>query len=166
MVFKTKSKLLIASVAIVALLVIVLPYSVSALPTSNSNVTASKTLLAKGIATQSVNGEKVNVPASLTLTLTNAADKTNVNKFVVTGGSIVVNGITYTITSGNGGVLYGKHLILLQAQGTGSNGETVTLKLEGRYFWMGAHLYVIRVGAKLQTDNGDFTSLLRAAIRV
>ena len=166
MVIKTKSKLLIAAAAVIALLVIVLPYTVSALPTSNSNVAASKTLVAKGVATQSVNGQKVNVPANLTLTLTNAADKTNVNKFVVTGGTVVVNGVTYTVTSGNGGVLYGKRLILLQARGTGSNGQTVTLKLEARYFWMGARLYVMRIGAKLQTDNGDFTLLLRAAIRV
>jgi len=31
---------------------------------------------------------------------------------------------------------------------------------------MGGHLYVARIGAKLQTDNADYILLMRAAVRV
>ncbi len=77
----------------------------------------------------------------------------------------MVNGVTYTVASGNGGVLTGRHAILLQAHGTSPDGQTMTFKLEGRYSWMGGNLYVVRIGAKLQTDNTNYTLLMRAAIR-
>ena len=77
----------------------------------------------------------------------------------------MVNGVSYAVTSGKGGVLTGRHIILLQAQGTGPEGQTVTLKLAGRYFWMGGNLYVVRIGAKLDIDNTNYTLLMRAAIR-
>ena len=41
--------------------------------------------------------------------------------------------LSYTFTSGNGGVLTGRHDVLLQAQGTDPNGQAVTLKLAGQY---------------------------------
>jgi hypothetical protein len=77
----------------------------------------------------------------------------------------MVNGISYTIATGKGGILTGKHAILLQAQGTSPDGQTVTIKLAGRYFWMGGNLYVLRLGAKLQVDDANYTLLMRAAIR-
>ena len=162
-----KRKLVIAAAAIAALLVVVaVPYAVYALPVSDINIAASRTLVAKGVAREVVNGENVTVPANFKLTLERSGGNSTVPKFNVTGGTIVVNGATYTITSGNGGVLRGRNLILLQAQGTGPDGQTVTLKLAGRYFWMGGHLYVARIGAKLQTQSGNFTLLMRAAINV
>ena len=60
-----------------------------------------------------------------------------IKKFDVTGGTLVANGVTYTFTSGNGGVLTGRHTVLLQAQGTSPDGQAVTLKLAGQYFWFG-----------------------------
>jgi hypothetical protein len=166
--FTKRSKLLIAAVIVIALLVVVVPYAVYALPsTGDSNlVGAIRTLVAKGVARQVVNGQNMTVPANFSLILERAGGNSTLPKFNITGGTVVVNGVAYTITSGNGGVLRGRHLILLQAQGTGPNGQAVTFKLAGRYFWLGGHLYVARIGARLLTDNGNFTLLMRATIRV
>ena len=160
-----KTKLIFASVTVFALLAAAMSYVAFALPTSDGNITSTRTLVAKGVAKTIVNGENVTVPANFTLTL-ERVDTGTVPKFNVVSGSVVVNGATYAITSGTGGVLRGRHLILLQAQGTGPDGQPVTLKLAGRYFWMGGHLYVARIGARLLTSNGNFTLLMRAAIRV
>jgi hypothetical protein len=162
-----KTKILIAALVVVALIVAAVPVAVYALPVSDSNIVgASRTLVAKGLDRQVVDGQTVTVPANFTLTLERTGTNTTVPKFNVISGSIVVNGATYTITSGNGGVMRSKHLILLQAQGTGPNGQAVTLKLAGRYFWMGGHMFVARIGAHLLTNNGNSTLLMRAAIRV
>ena len=75
----------------------------------------------------------------------------------------MVNGVTYTVTSGNGGVLTGRHAILLQAQGTSPDGQTVTFKLAGRYFWMGGNLYVVRIKQQDPTEPGNRKKLRIAA---
>ena len=49
-------------------------------------------------------------------------------QFDVTGGTIVVNGVTYTMTSGNGVVRQDRHNFVLQAQGTSPDGQAVTLE--------------------------------------
>lgn len=162
-----KSKLLIVAVTVVALLMVAVPCAVYALPTSDSNIVGpTRTLVAKGVDRQVIEGQNVTTPANFTLTLERSGTNTTVPRFNVTGGTVIVNGATYTITSGNGAVLHGRHLILLQAQGTGPDGQAVTLRLAGRYFWMGGHLYVARIGARLLTANSNSTLLLRAAIRV
>ena len=165
--FTNKSKILIVAIIVAALLVVAVPATVYAMPISDSNIVgASRSLVAKGVDRQVVDGQNVTVPANLTLTLTRSGGNATVPKFTVTSGTVIVNGATYTIASGNGGVLRSRHLILLQAQGTGPDGQAVTLRLAGRYFWMGGHLFVARIGARLITESGNSTLLLRAAIRV
>ncbi len=161
-----KSKLLIAAVAVISVLVVAVPYAAYALPAEDSNIAVNRILLAKGVAREVINGETVNLPADFTLTFERATGNSTVSKFNVVGGSIDINGVTYTIASGEGGVLRGKRLILLKAEGTGPDGQAIILKLAGRYFWMGGRLYVARIGARLLTDNGNFTLLMRSAIRV
>ncbi len=160
-----KSKILITSiVAIAIVLAITVPY-VSA-QTSANPIANAKTFKAQGYAYQSIDSSTIKkYPANLTLTLVPTGTNGSAKLFDVTGGSVEVNGVTYTVTSGNGGVLTGRHAILLQAQGTSPDGQTMTFKLAGRYFWMGGNLYVVRIGAKLQTDNTNYTLLMRAAIR-
>ena len=165
--FTNKSKILIVALIVGALLVVAVPAAVYALSASDSNIVgASRTLVAKGVDRQVVNGENVTVPANFTLTLTRSGGTTTIPKFTVISGTVIINGASYTITSGNGGVLRGRHLILLQAQGTGPDGQAATLRLAGRYFWMGGHLFVVRIGARLITESGNSTLLMRAAIRV
>jgi hypothetical protein len=161
-----KRSLIIATVTVVVVLAFAIPLAAYALPVSDSNIASSRTLVARGVAREVVNGENVTVPANFTLTLARAGGNNTVPRFNVVGGTVVVNGAVYTIDSGNGGVLRGRHLILLKAQGTGPDGQAVTLKLAGRYFWMGGRLYVARIGARLLTLNGNYTLLLRAQIRV
>ncbi|HLN46550.1 MAG TPA: hypothetical protein VK209_12665 [Candidatus Sulfotelmatobacter sp.] len=163
---RKKSRLIIIAVVVIVVLVVAIPYAAYALPADDSNIAANKTLLAKGIAREVRNGEIITSSANFTLTLERATSNNTVLRFNVVDGSIDVNGATYTIASGEGGVLRGRHLILLKAEGTGPDGQAITLKLVGRYSWMGGRLYVVRIGARLLTNNGNFTLLMRAAIRV
>ncbi len=162
----TKKKLIIAAVAVALVLAVAIPCVAYALPVSDSYIASSKTLVAKGIAVEVVNGKNVRVPANFTLMLERDGDNATMPKFIVVGGTVNVDGVTYTITSGNGAVLRGRQLILLKAQGTGPGDETVTLKLAGRYFWIGGRLYVARIAARLLTDDDSFVLLHRASIRV
>jgi len=160
-----KNKILIISIVAMAIvLAIAVPY-VSA-QTSANPIANTKTLNAQGYAYQTIDSETIKkYTANFTLTLVPTGTNRTVKLFDVTGGSIMVNGVSYTVSSGNGGVLTGRHAILFQAQGTSPDGQTVTFKLTGRYFWMGGNLYVVHIGAKLQTDNANYTLLMRAAIR-
>lgn len=157
---------MVASIVATAIILIITVPFVSAQVVPASPLTNLKTLKAQGIATQTIDDQTVKFPANFTLTLQPTSTNGTVKKFDVTGGTIVINGVSYTIESGNGGVLTRRHLILLQAQGKGPDGKTATFELAGRYFWMGGHLWVARIGAKLQTDNANYTLLLRAAIRL
>ncbi len=160
-----KSKILIASIAAIAIiLAVAVPY-VSA-QTSANPIVNTKTFKAQGYAYQAIDSSTIKkYPSNFTLTLIPSGTNGSAKLFDVTGGSIVVNGVTYDVTSGNGGVLTGRHAILLQAQGTSPDGQTLIFKMAGRYFWMGGNLYVVRIGAKLQVDNTNYTLLMRAAIR-
>jgi len=157
---------MIASIVSTAIIVVIAMPFVSAQVIPVDPLTNVKTLKAQGIATQKIDEHTVKSPANFTLTLQATSTNGIVKKFDVTGGTVVINGVSYTIESGNGGVLARRHLILLQAQGKGPDGKTVTFELAGRYFWMGGHLWVARIGARLQTDNANYTLLLRAAIRL
>jgi len=154
-------------------LVVAVPYVAFAAPVASDLVVGTRNLLGKGIVVETVNGENVTAPANFNLTLERAGTKltvpgTNlaVPKFNVVGGKLEVNGTIYTITSGDGGVLRARHVVLLQAQGTGPDGQSVTLKLVGRYFWMGGHLFVLRMAGSVQTAGGKEQLLMRAEIRV
>jgi hypothetical protein len=161
-----KNKAAILSiVAVAVILAIAIPF-VSAQTASGGAIANMKTFKAQGFAYQKTDTQTVKYQASFTLSLQATSTAGATKKFNVAGGTVVVNGFSYAITNGNGEVLTGRHIILLQAQGTSPDGQAVTLKLEGRYFWMGGHLYVARIGAKLQTDTDSYTLLMRAAIRV
>jgi hypothetical protein len=165
--FKNKTKLALAAMAAIAILMVVAVPFVGAqtVSTPNSAVASVKTMKAQGFAYQEVSGQIMKYQATFTLTL-QPTTTSQPKLFAVIGGTVLVNGITYTMTSGNGVVRPGRSIFLLKAQGTSPDGQAVTLKLEGRYFWMGGHLYVARVGAKLETDNGNYKLLMRAAIQV
>ena len=102
--------------------------------------------------------------AKVTLTVQETSANSTVKRFDITGGAVIINETSYTITGGNGTVLAGRRIVLIQASGIGQDGQTVTLKIEGMYFWMWGHLYAARIAAKLQTDNGNYTLFMRASI--
>jgi len=157
-----KSKLVITTIIVIAaVLAIALPLaSAQAANTAVSNI---KTLKAQGNIYQTIDSNTIKYyPASLTLTIQPTSTTGPVKKFDVTGGTLVANGISYTFTSGNGGVLTGRHIVLLQAQGTSPDGQSVTLKLAGQYSWFGGN--TLRIGAKLQTQDANYTLLMRAPI--
>jgi hypothetical protein len=156
-----------ALLAVAFVLVVAVPYVAFAAPAAvNNPIVGTRNLLGKGVVRETVNGENVNAPANFTLTLERAGTNLSVPKFNVVGGALNVNGTIYTIASGDGGVLRARHVILLQAQGIGPDGQSATLKLAGRYFWLGGHLFVLRMAGSVQTTGGKEQLLMRAEIRV
>ncbi len=163
-----KNKTIAVGISAIALILAVsLPYVFAAPIASDSEFNqALRDLRAVGIAVHGINGQKIKDDANFTLTLSPTETNATVKKFDVVSGTVNIDGVTYTISNGNGAALTKRRLILLQATGTDSNGESVTLKLAGRYFWMGGRLFVIRMVGKLLTNNGNYLLLMRAAIRV
>ena len=157
-----KNKIIISTIILIsAILAIALPLA-SAQATSNA-VSNVKTLKAQGNVYQTIDSNTIKYyPASLTLALQPTSTNGPVKKFDVTGGTLNANGITYTFTNGNGAILKGRHVILMQAQGTSPGGQTVTLKLVGKYSWLGGT--TLRIGAKLQTQDATYTLQMRAPI--
>jgi hypothetical protein len=162
---KSKILFVIATVALVFLIAV--PYVAFAAPAAATDpIQGTRNLNGRGVAVLVVNGENVTAPANFTLTLERDGTSSPQIKFNVVGGSLDVNGTEYTIASGNGNVFRARHAILLQAQGAGSDGQSVTLKLAGRYFWMGGHLFMLRMAGSVETAGGKDLLLVRAQIRV
>lgn len=162
-----KNKIAIAAfVSIAIVLAVSIPY-VSAQTIANNAASNIKTLKARGDIYQKVNANTIQFyQANLTLTLQPSGTNGTVKLFNVTGGSLVTaNGDTYTFTSGNGGVLTGRHDVLLQAQGTNANGQPLTLKFAGQYSysWLAGRV-ALKIGAKLQTQDANYTLLMLAPI--
>jgi hypothetical protein len=157
-----KNKITITAIIIIgAVLAIALPLA-SAQATNNA-VSNIRTLKAQGNIYQTIDSNTIKYyPASLTLTLQPTSTNGPVKKFDVTSGTLVANGVSYKITGGNGGVLTGRHVVLLQATGTSSDGQAVTLKLAGQYSWLGGS--TLKIGAKLQIADTNYTLLMRAPI--
>ncbi len=157
-----KTKITIAAiVAIAAILAVSIPFA-SAQATNNA-VSNIKTLNAKGNIYQTIDSNTIKYyPATMTLTIQPTSTNGPIKQFDVTSGTIVANGVTYTFTSGNGGVFTGRHVVLLQAQGTSPDGQAVTLKIAGQYSWFGGK--TLGIAAKLQTPDTNYTLLMRAPI--
>jgi hypothetical protein len=157
-----KNKIAITTmIVIAAVLAIALPLANA--QTTNNAVSNIKTLKAQGNIYQTIDSNTIKYyPASLTLTLQPTSTTGPVKKFDITGGTLVANGVSYTFASGNGAVLTGRHVVLMQAQGTSPDGQAVTLKLAGQYSWLGGS--TLRIGAKLQTQDATYTLLMRAPI--
>jgi hypothetical protein len=162
-----KSKVAIAAiVAIAIVLVVTVPYA-SAQTIANNAATNVRTLHARGNIYQTIDSSTIKYyQANLTLTVQPTSTSGPHKLFDVTGGTLVTaNGASYSFTSGNGAVLTGRHAVLLQAQGTDGNGQPVTLKLAGQYSysWLAGHV-ALKIGAKLQTEDGNYTLLMLAPI--
>ena len=161
--------LITATTALALIFIVSLPYAYASSPSAATEETQSsrtRMLRAKGIAVEKANGQAVITPAGFALALEATEVNETIIKFNVVGGTVRINGTEYVITGGNGAVIRDKHGFLLQAEGTSPEGQSVTLKLAGRYFWMWGRLYVARIAGSLQTDSAKIFLVLRAAIRV
>jgi hypothetical protein len=167
---KKRQKMLItATTALALVFIMALPYAYASSPSATTEETQSnrtRMLRAKGIAVERAGGQAVITPAGFALALEATEVNETVIKFNVVGGAVRINETEYVITEGNGAVFRDKHGFLLQAQGTSPDGQSVTLKLAGRYFWMWGRLYVARLLGSLQTENAKTSLLLRSVIRV
>lgn len=117
-----KTKIALTTIIVIGTIMSVALPLASAQATNNA-VTNIKTLKAQGNIYQTIDSNTIKYyPASLTLTIQPISTTGPVKKFDITGGTLVANGVSYTFTSGNGGVLTGRHVVLLQSQGTGPDG--------------------------------------------
>jgi hypothetical protein len=162
-----KNKIAVAALVVIAIvLAVTVPY-VSAQTIANNAASNIKTLNARGNIYQKIDSNTIQFyEANLTLTLQPTSTGGAVKQFDVIGGTLVTaNGASYSFTSGNGGVLTGRHDVLLQAQGTDQNGQPATLKFAGQYSysWIAGKV-ALKIGAKLQTANGNYTLLMLAPI--
>jgi hypothetical protein len=161
-----RNKILIAAVFTISIVLAIAVPLTSAQVAADNAATNIKTFNAKGNIYQTIDSNTIkHYPASLTLTVQPTTVKVATRLFDVSGGTLVANGIIYTFTNGNGGVLSRRHDIVLQAQGTDQNGQAVTLKLSGQYSysWAVGHV-VLKIGAKLQTDSDNYALLMTAGI--
>ena len=166
---KKQKMLITATTALALVLIVSLPYAYASSPSATTEETQSsrtRMLRAKGIAVEKANGQAVITPAGFALALEATEVNETIIKFNVVGGTVRINETEYVITEGNGAVIRDKHGFLLKTQGTSPDGQPVTLKLAGRYFWMWGRLYVARIVGSLQTDSAKILLVLRAAIRV
>lgn len=128
--------------------------------------TKIRVLKAKGVAKDRSMEEAEHVPAGFMLELVASEVKPRIINFDVVGGTLEVNDVEYTILEGEGGVIRYRRGFLLEARGVDVNGEEVTLKLAGRYFWMWGRVYVARIAGVLETQDANYLLFLRSAIRV
>jgi hypothetical protein len=165
---KKKQKLLITVTMALALVFIAsLPYSYASSPSATTTESSrTRMLIATGIGVEKADSQIVITRASFALALEATEANKTIIKFNVISGRVEINEIEYTITGGKGAVIRDKHGFLLQAQGTSLDGQSATLKLAGRYFWMWGRLYLARLVGSLQTESIKIPLLLRSVIRV
>ena len=131
-----------------------------------ANCDEVRVLGAKGLAKDRSSPEVEFVPAGFLLDLLANEIKPRVINFDVVSGNVKVDGVEYTIVEGKGGIIRYRRGFLLEASGVDADGEEVTLKLTGRYFWMWGRVYVARLFGVLETVDITYTLILRAAIRI
>jgi hypothetical protein len=166
---KKKKATIVVTIAIALALMVALPTIGFATSSSASEEILSQKIVvlkAKGIAVEKIDNQTVKMPANMTLFLEPVRKYRGVIGFKVVNGTVEVNNTTYVIAEGKGLLIYRRHAIVLQATGTAPDGQTVTLKIAGRYFWMWRHLYVARLRGVLRVDDTTLWLWLRAASRV
>jgi hypothetical protein len=166
---KKQKMLITATTALTLVFIVSLPYAYASSPSATTEETQSsrtRILRAKGLAVEKANGQVVITPAGFALALEATEVNEAIIKFNVISGTVRINGTEYVITGGNGAVIRDKRGFLLKAEGTSPDGQSVTLKLAGRYFWMWGHLYIARLLGSLQTESANTLLVLRSVIRV
>jgi hypothetical protein len=117
------------------------------------------------LAFERIENDEAKLPANLTLTLQPGKINRTVILFSVVDGQIEVNGVKYAIKEGRGLVAYHKSMLAMQLSGASPDGDTVTVKIGGRYFWLWGRLHAARLVGTLKTSNCEVGLLLRSAIR-
>jgi hypothetical protein len=166
----TKNKkmviVLVAGLLLVSALVVPLAFASTEVQVDGSNSDKIRILMAKGVAKDRSLEDAEFVPAGFTLDLMATEVKPRVINFAVISGTVKIDEAEYTILEGEGAVIRYRRGFLLKAQGVDADGEEVTLKLVGRYFWMGGRVYVARLAGLLETQETTYLLFLRSAIRV
>jgi hypothetical protein len=122
---------------------------------------------AKGWAFQRVDSETIkqhNVMLELTLEL--GGRKGQIVAIASASGSVDVNGTIYTIQSGKGLIITGRHVVVARFIGVDAQGHEISLWIQTVYFWWGGELFAFRAKAVLRTTENPMLLLLRGAAKV
>lgn len=164
---KKKNLLIIVTTAVALVFIISLPYAYASSPSATiTESSRTRMLIARGIGAEKADSQVVITRAGVALALEATEANETIIKFNVINGRVKINEIEYTIIGGKGAVIRDKHGFLLQAQGTSPDGQSATLKLAGRYFWMWGRLYLARLVGSLQTESIKIPLLLCSVMRV
>jgi hypothetical protein len=160
----SKNKKILLTIGVVAALVLVV--SVGFVSAATPDVNAIKTWNAKGYMLQKIDNETLKYhPASFSLQIAPTTTNGTAKLFNVVGGSVTLNGVVYTVTSGNGGVLPSQHAILLKATAANADGQTLDLKLAARYVWQWGNNFNVNIAAKATVGDTTYSLLMRTLIR-
>jgi hypothetical protein len=145
---------------------LVLVVSLTFVSAATPDINSLKTWNAHGQIVQRIDNQTIkHYPASFSLTIQPTTTNRTARLFEVTDGTLTLNGTTYTLTSGNGALLPGRHTILLKAEGITADGQIVTLKLAARYVWQWGNNFNVNIAAKAQIGEDTYGLLMRALIR-
>ena len=147
-------------------LVLAMPMAVSAQEPSQESPSATDRLLivkARGVAIQRVENDTVRMPARFELNLTLGPTRRRLGVTPVKDGegTIEVNETVYTVENARGIILSDGHVAFIKLTGVDDTGESITLFIKARYFWMGRRLYVARAIGVLKTGETNTLLLLR-----
>ncbi|TRO47230.1 hypothetical protein E2P60_03595 [Candidatus Bathyarchaeota archaeon] len=164
---KKKNLLIMVTTALALVFIVSLPYAYASSPSATiTESTRTRMLIARGIGAEKADSQVVITRAGVALALEATEASETIIKFNVINGRVKINEIEYTIIGGKGAVIRDKHGFLLKAQGTSPDGQSATLKMAGRYFWMWGRLYLARLVGSLQIEGIKIPLLLRSVIRV
>lgn len=122
---------------------------------------------AKGVAFRRVDNETIR-RSDVELALTLELGKRNGTRIKVlnANGTVVVNGTSYTIESGEGVILTRWHVAYVRCRGVDASGNETAFGVRVVYFWWGGNLYAFRAKALLKTEENPWLLLLRGATKV
>ncbi len=144
-------------------------FSFAALPSTayaaEAETHKSRILRGKGLAIQRDKDGTAKSPATMTLALEPGAVTRKVITFNIASGEIEVDEVKYVVSEGRGLVAYNNRTMAMRFNATGPDGEAVTVKLVGRYFWMWGRLHAARLLGNLEGEGVKTGLLLRAVVR-
>jgi hypothetical protein len=79
------------------------------------------------------------------------------------GGTITIDGISYSVSEAKGIVLLQRNVILLRLS---CDGGSITLVLHIKYFWMGGGLFAVRGTGAFNDEGGRMLTMFRGTARV
>jgi len=126
---------------------------------SNSKVS----IRVNGVAVRKINEEREKMSLTMELTLELGEKRKELIPIKLVGGTITIDGISYSVSEAKGVVLLQRNVILLRLS---CDGGSITLALHIKYFWMGGGLFAVRGTGASNDEGGRMLTVFRGTARV